>query len=45
MIDDRAADRRHELAGARLVEIVDLPQDTDMYQGGERQKCRYRFDV
>lgn len=34
-----------ELAGARLIEIVDLPEDTDMYQQGERQKCRYRLDL
>ena len=43
---DNAASRRTcELAGARLVEIVDLPEDTDMYQRGERQKCRYRLQV
>ncbi len=34
-----------KLAGAELVEIVDLPEDTDMYQEGERQKCRYRLDL
>jgi len=34
-----------QLAGARLVEVVDLPEDTDMYQRGERQKCRYRLDL
>jgi tagatose 1,6-diphosphate aldolase len=35
--------RTCELAGGELVEIVDLPPDTDMYREGERQKCRYRF--
>lgn len=34
-----------ELAGAELVEIVDLPEDTDMYQRGERKKCRYRIKL
>lgn len=43
---DNAASRRTcELAGARFVDIVDLPEDTDMYQRGERQKCRYRLDL
>ena len=43
---DNAASRRTcELAGAELVEIVDLPEDTDMVQEGERQKCRYRLDL
>ncbi len=35
--------RTCELAGAALVEIVDLPADNDMYQRGERRKCRYRL--
>ena len=43
--DNVASRRTCELAGAELVEIVDLPQDTDMYQRGERQKCRYRLDL
>ena len=43
---DNAASRRTcELAGATLVEIVDLPEDDEMYQRGERQKCRYRIDL
>jgi len=43
---DNAASRRTcEIIGAELVEIVDLPEDTDMYQRGERQKCRYRLDL
>ncbi len=41
--DNWASRRTCELAGAELVEIVDLPEDTDMYQRGERQKCRYRL--
>ncbi len=43
--DNVASRRTCELAGARLVETVDLPEDTDMYQEGERQKCRYRLDL
>jgi predicted acetyltransferase len=43
--DNIASRRTCELAGAELVEIVDLPEDTDMYQKGERQKCRYRVDI
>jgi len=27
-----------------LVEIVDLPEDNDMYQKGERRKCRYLLE-
>lgn len=43
---DNAASRRTcERIGAELVEIVDLPPDTDMYRRGERQKCRYRLDL
>jgi tagatose 1,6-diphosphate aldolase len=37
--------RTCELAGAQLIEIVDLPPHVDMYQEGERQKCRYRLDL
>lgn len=43
--DNFASRRTCELAGATLVEIVDLPEDNDMYQQGERQKCRYRLDL
>lgn len=34
-----------EAIGATLVEIVDLPQSSDMYRAGERQKCRYRWII
>ena len=40
-----ASRRTCELAGAVFVEIVDLPEDNDMYQEGERQKCRYRIEL
>ena len=29
----------------RMLEIVDLPEDNDMYLEGERQKCVFRFEV
>lgn len=43
--ENTASRRTCELAGGEFVEIVDLPPDTDMYQQGERRKCRYRFDL
>lgn len=43
--DNFASRRTCEIAGGKLIEIVDLPPDTDMYREGERQKCRYRFDL
>lgn len=43
--DNWASRRTCELAGAVLVDTVDLPEDIDMYQEGERQKCRYRLDL
>lgn len=43
--DNIASRRTCELAGGELVEIVDLPTDCDMYEDGERQKCRFRFST
>ena len=40
-----ASRRTCERAGAALVEVVDLPETSDMYQRGERRKCRYRLEV
>lgn len=40
-----ASRRTCELAGADFVEIVDLTSNIDMYQEGERRKCRYRLDL
>lgn len=43
---DNAASRRTcEIIGAELVEIVDVPADTDMFLRGERRKCRYRWQI
>ena len=43
--DNLPSRRTCEILGCELVEIVDLPEDTDMYQRGDRQKCRYRWDL
>ena len=40
-----ASRRTCEFAGAQLIEIVELPPHVDMYQEGERRKCRYRLDL
>jgi tagatose 1,6-diphosphate aldolase len=40
-----ASRRSCEIAGAKFVETVDLPEDCDMYRQGDRQRCRYRLDV
>jgi predicted acetyltransferase len=39
--DNIASKRTCELAGAKFVEIVDVPAHTDMYREGERRKCRF----
>jgi tagatose 1,6-diphosphate aldolase len=41
--DNLASRRTCELAGAELVEIIEVPADEEMYQLGIRQKCRYRL--
>jgi tagatose 1,6-diphosphate aldolase len=43
--DNWPSRRTCERAGGQLVEIVPLPPNTDMFLAGERQKCRYRFDL
>ncbi len=39
--ENTASRRTIEKLGASLVEIVDLPVDSEMYLEGERRKCRY----
>lgn len=34
-----------ERIGAKLVEIADLPEHNEMYKRGDRQKCRYEWDI
>ncbi len=43
--DNWPSRRTCERIGARLVEIIDLPKDLDMYQDGERQRCRYLWQL
>ena len=43
--DNYPSRRTCEILDCELVEIVDLPEDTDMYREGDRQKCRYRWDI
>ncbi len=43
--DNFASRKTAERAGATLLEIVDLPEDNDMYLSGEKQKCRYEILV
>ena len=43
--DNWASRRTCEILGCKFVEIIDLPEDTDMYRAGERRKCRYRWDL
>lgn len=40
-----ASRRTCERLGAELVDIVALPEHSDMYQDGERLKCRYRLTL
>lgn len=40
-----ASRRSCELAGAQLLEIVDLPPTTELYARGERRVCRYRIEL
>jgi len=41
--DNFASRRTCELAGAEFVETIALPPGSDMYERGERFKCRYRL--
>lgn len=43
---DNAASRRTcECVGGILEEIVDLPEDNDMYRAGARKRCIYRVQL
>ena len=43
--DNTPSRRTCELLGAELVNIVDVPKNTDLYLIGDRQKCRYRLSI
>jgi predicted acetyltransferase len=41
--DNIASRRSCEIAGAELVEIIEIPPDDELQLQGIRQKCRYRL--
>lgn len=43
--DNIASRRTCEKLGLPLLEIVELPEDNDMYKEGERQKCIYYWSL
>jgi tagatose 1,6-diphosphate aldolase len=43
--DNIASRKTAERSGAILLEVVDLPEDNDMYLAGERSKCRYEIKL
>ncbi len=43
--DNYASRRACEIAGAQLVEIVDVPKNHDLYALGDHQKCRYIIEL
>lgn len=43
--DNWPSRRTCERLGAEMVEVVALPKDSEMYQRGERHKCRYRLTL
>lgn len=43
--DNAASARTCEIAGGKLLEIADIPEDHDMYAEGKRKVRVYRFEV
>ena len=43
--DNTPSRRTCERLGGILLEIADLPEDTDMYARGERKKCIFRVNI
>lgn len=43
--ENHASRRTCEYAGGKLLEIVELPEDNDMRDDGETEKCIYRFEL
>lgn len=41
--DNIASRKTCENLGANLLEIVDVPEENDLYQRGEKEKCRYEW--
>lgn len=43
--DNYASKRTCEIIGAKLIEIIDIPETSDAYGIGETQKCRYEWII
>lgn len=43
--DNAASARTCEIAGGRFLEIVDIPEDNEMYAEGKRKVRVYRFEI
>jgi tagatose 1,6-diphosphate aldolase len=43
--ENAASRRTMELAGARFIEIVTIPEDSAIFMYDSRPKCRYRLDL
>jgi tagatose 1,6-diphosphate aldolase len=43
--DNYPSRRTCEILGCEMVEIIDIPEYLDMYRQGERQKCRYCWNL
>ena len=43
--DNYPSKKTCEYAGGELLEIVELPPDSDMRERGETEKCIYRFEL
>lgn len=43
--DNIASARTCEIAGGRFLEIVDIPEDNEMYAEGKRKVRVYRFEI
>lgn len=43
--DNYPSRRTCEILGCEMVEIIDIPEYLDMYRQGERQKCRYLWNI
>lgn len=42
--ENTASRRSCELAGAKFVEVVDVPEECIIHRDGHTRKCRYRLD-
>lgn len=43
--DNIASRKTCEYAGGELLEVVELPEDSDMRERGETQKCIFKFNI